>query len=296
MINEHPEMLLRLDHFVSRQINWVDKVENLKAIAREVNIGLDSLVFVDDNPVEVERVRNALPEITVFQVPSDLALLPRQFAEVCKLFEGVTVSEEDLQRNVMYQQNQLRESQMAAVSSVEEFLGTLEMKAEVDGLHSGNLSRVVQLLHKTNQFNVTTRRHSEQFIAALMTNPDWLVYVVRLKDKFGDNGIVLVAIVEVTDTDARSDTFLMSCRVIGRCLEQAVIGEIMADLRVRGVQILVGEYISTAKNQMVADLFPRLGFAVDGGASESMRYTLSISAGYDQTPEYIVIERLNQKK
>lgn len=296
MITEHPEMLLRLDHFVSRQINWVDKVENLKTIAREVNIGLDSLVFVDDNPVEVERVRNALPEITVFQVPSDLALLPRQFAEVCKLFEGVTVSEEDRQRNVMYQQNQLRESQMAAVSSVEEFLGTLEMKVEVDGLHSGNLSRVVQLLHKTNQFNVTTRRHTEQFIAALMTNPDWLVYAVRLKDKFGDNGIVLVAIVEVTGTDARLDTFLMSCRVIGRSLEQAVIGVITADLRVRGAQVLVGEYIPTAKNQMVADLFPRMGFAADGGAAESMRYTLSVGAGYDQTPEYIVIERLNQKK
>lgn len=296
MITEHPEMLLRLDHFVSRQINWIDKAENLKAIAREVNIGLDSLVFVDDNPVEVERVRNALPEVTVFQIPSDLALLPRQFAEVCKLFEGATVSEEDRQRNVMYQQNQLRVSQMSAVSSVEEFLDTLEMKAEVDSLHSGNLSRVVQLLHKTNQFNVTTRRHTEQFIAALMNNPNWLVYVVRLKDKFGDNGIVLVAIVEVTGRDARLDTFLMSCRVIGRSLEQAMIGVITADLRQRGAQVLVGDYIPTAKNQMVADLFPRLGFVSDGGAAESMRYTLSVGDGYNQTPEYIAISRLNPEK
>jgi FkbH-like protein len=296
MITEHPEMLLRLDHFVSRQINWVDKVENLKAIAREVNIGLDSLVFVDDNPVEVERVRNALPEVTVFQVPADLAQLPRQFAAVCKLFEGVTVSEEDRQRNVMYQQNQLRESQMAAMSSVEEFLATLDMKAEVDGLHSGNLSRVVQLLHKTNQFNVTTRRHTEQFIASLMTNPDWPVYAVRLKDKFGDNGIVLIAIVEVTGTAARLDTFLMSCRVIGRTLEQAVIGVITADLRARGSQVLIGEYIPTAKNEMVADLFPRLGFALEDQSPERLRYSLLVGEGYDKTPEYLVIERHNEKK
>lgn len=295
MINGHPEMLLKLDHFVSLQINWVDKVENLKTIAKQINIGLDSLVFVDDNPVECERVSKALPEVTVFQVPSDLAQLPRQFAAICKLFEGVTVSEEDRQRNLMYQQNQLRQSQMAAVSSVEEFLGALEMKAEVECLNIGNLSRVVQLLHKTNQFNVTTRRHSEQFVASLMTNPDWLVYAVRLKDKFGDNGIVLIAFVEVNGKNARLDTLLMSCRVIGRSLENAVIGLIADDLSERGAQVLVGEYIPTAKNELVADLFPRLGFVPAEQTAQGKRYTLSIDE-FGGKPEYIAIERLSTKK
>jgi FkbH-like protein len=296
MITEHPEMVLRLDHFVSRQINWVDKVENLKAVAREINIGLDSLVFVDDNPVECERVSLALPEVTVFQVPTDLAQLPRQFAGLCKLFEGVTVSDEDRNRNLMYQQNQIRQSQMSAVSSIEEFLGTLEMKAEVDCLNNGNLSRVVQLLHKTNQFNVTTRRHTEQFVTAMMNNPDWLTYAVRLKDKFGDNGIVLIALVEVKGSDAMLDTFLMSCRVIGRTLEETVIGIIADDLRGRGVEVLHAEYIPTAKNQMVADLFPRLGFVAVEGSGKGVRYMTPVRDGYGNKPEYIAIERLTTKK
>lgn len=295
MITDHPEMLLKLDHFVSRQINWVDKVENLKAIAREINIGLDAIVFVDDNPVECERVSKALPEVTVFQVPSDLPLLPRQFAGICKLFEGVTVSQEDRQRNLMYQQNQLRQSQMMAVSSVDEFLGTLEMRVEVDCLNDGNMGRVVQLLHKTNQFNLTTRRHNEQFVASLMTNSDWMVYAVRLKDKFGDNGIVLIAFVEVNGKNARLDTFLMSCRVIGRSLEDAVIGLIADDLRVRGVHVLVGEYIPTAKNEMVAGLFPRLGFTPMEQTAQGCRYKLSIDQ-FECKPDYIVVERLSTKK
>lgn len=296
MITGHPEMLLRLDHFVSRQINWLDKVENLKTIAKEVNIGLDSIVFVDDNPVECERVSNALPDVTVFQVPSDLALLPRQFAEICKLFEGVTVSEEDRHRNLMYQQNQHRQSQMVSVSTLDEFLSSLEMKAEVDCLNTGNLSRGVQLLHKTNQFNVTTRRHTEQFIAALMASPGWLTYAIRLKDKFGDNGIVMIALVELNDKDARLDTFLMSCRVIGRSLEQALISVITDDLRSRGVEVLIGEYIPTAKNEMVANLFPKLGFTTAEQSLEGSRYTLSIVDEYDNRPEYIAINRLTTKE
>ncbi len=290
MINNHPEMLLNLNHFVSRQINWVDKVENIKSIAKQINIGLDSLVFIDDNPVECERVSKALPQVEVLQVPCDLAQLPRQFELICKLFEGVTVSEEDRQRNLMYQQNQLRQSQMSTVSSVEEFLCGLEMTAEVEFVNNGNLSRVVQLLHKTNQFNVTTRRHSEQFIASLMNSPSWLMYAVRLKDKFGDNGIVLIAFVELNGKIARLDTFLMSCRVIGRSLESAVIRVIADDLRERGMEALVGEYIPTAKNDMVSDLFPMLGFAPSEPTEFGRSYILSIKES-DSKPAYITIKK-----
>ena len=295
MINGHPEMLLNLNHFVSQQINWVDKVDNLKNIAKQINIGLDSLVFVDDNPVECERVSKALPEVTVFQVPSDLAQLPRQFSAICKLFEGATVSEEDRQRNLMYQQNQLRQLQMTAVSSVEEFLGGLDMEAEVEFLNNGNLSRAVQLLHKTNQFNVTTRRHSEQFVTSLMTNPNWLMYAVRLKDKFGDNGIVLIAFVELSGKNARLDTFLMSCRVIGRSLENTVIGVISDDLRERGVEVLIGEYIPTAKNEMVSDLFPRMGFSPAEQSSPGRFYSLSIKERGDRS-EHIAIKKISKNK
>lgn len=290
MINNHPEMLLNLNHFVSRQINWVDKVENIKSIAKQINIGLDSIVFIDDNPVECERVSKALPQVNVFQVPYDLAQLPRQFEVICKFFDGVTVSEEDRQRNLMYQQNQLRQAQMSTVSSVEEFLCGLEMTAEVEFVNNGNLSRVVQLLHKTNQFNVTTRRHSEQFIAALMTSPSWLTYAVRLKDKFGDNGIVLIALVELNEKIARLDTFLMSCRVIGRSLESTVIRVIADDLLERGVDVLVGEYIPTAKNNMVSDLFPKLGFVPSGQTEFGRSYILPIKES-DSKPGCITIKK-----
>jgi len=293
MIEKHPEMLLKLEHFISQQINWQDKVENLRVIAKEINIGMDSLVFVDDNPVECNRVRTAIPEVTVFQVPSDLSALPRQFAELCKLFVGITLSEEDRGRNQMYLQNQQRQLEMNAVSSVEEYLRTLEMKVEVDSLNAGNLQRVVQLFHKTNQFNVTTRRHSELFLSSLIRNLDWVTFVVRLTDKFGDNGIVLVALVNIIGKYALLDTFLMSCRVIGRSLEYAAIGIITNALYTRGVEELIGEYIPTAKNKLVEKIFLELGFVDKEQTSNYSRYTLAIKDSYSKQPEYIMIDKLS---
>lgn len=293
MINDHPEMLLKLEHFVSRQINWLDKVQNLRTIAGEINIGLDSLVFVDDNPAECERVASALPEVSVFQVPSNLAELPRQFAELCKLFDGITISEEDSQRNEMYRQNQLRQSQQQATASIEEFLTSLEMIAEVDRLNKGNLARVVQLLQKTNQFNLTTRRHSQQFVAEMIDSDKWMSYVVRLKDKFGDNGIVLVALLEISNEEAHIDTFLMSCRVIGRTLERAVIPLIVDDLRARGIDTLTGEYIPTVKNKLVENLYVDIGFSMVETSGERTRYSFSIEdKTADLQANYITIERL----
>ena len=296
MIESHPEMLLKLEHFVARQINWLDKVENLKSIADDLNIGLDALVFVDDNPAECERVMSALPDVTVFQVPSDLATLPHQFSELCKLFDGVTISEEDNQRNEMYQQNQHRQAQQHAAASVKEFLASLEMTAEVDCLNEGNLARVVQLLQKTNQFNVTTRRHNQQFVAGLIGHDEWLSYVVRLKDKFGDNGIVFVALVRVSASQANIDTLLMSCRVIGRTLEHAVIPLIADDLLAQGIEVVNAEYIPTAKNKLVENLFGELGFAQVDSSSERTQYSLSIAGKQGGVcPDYIAIDRLAER-
>lgn len=278
MIQRHPEMLLKLEHFVSRQINWQDKVENIKAIASEINIGLDSLVFIDDNPAECERVQRALPEITVFQVPVDLARLPREFAELTRLFDGVTSSEEDRTRNQMYQQDMQRLADQTSVASVEEFLKSLQMTIEIDHLNKGNLARVVQLLQKTNQFNVTTRRHSEQFVVGIMENPDWMSYVVRLKDKYGDNGIVLVALVHRKGDEALIDSLLMSCRVIGRTLEHTIVPVVAKDLYSRGVKTLIGEYLPTAKNRLVENLFANLGFRVLEKDDTKVRYSLPITA------------------
>lgn len=291
-IEKHPEMQLRLEHFAARRINWQDKAQNLRELAKELNIGLDSLVFVDDNPVECERVRTALPQVTVFQVPEDISRLPREFARVARLFDGATQSKEDLQRNEMYRQNQLREAERGAAASVDDFLASLEMRAEVEAINKGNLSRVTQLLHKTNQFNVTTRRHSEQFLASLAGATDWRSYVVRLKDKYGDNGIVLVALVRTAETEAVIDTFLMSCRVIGRTLERTVLELMLEDLREAGVEVLTAEYIRTAKNDLVANLFPELGFVEAGSSDVGKLYSLPTRTAGGALPRFIAVERL----
>jgi FkbH-like protein len=295
MFDSHPEMGLKLDHFAVTKINWTDKSENLKAISDELIIGLDSFVFVDDNPVECQRIASVHPEVTVFQVPASIELLPMQFSEITKLFDGILLSEEDKQRNQMYKQNQIRHEEQEKVSNIEEFLGSLEMIAEVDVLNKGNFQRVVQLLQKTNQFNVTTKRHSEQFVTTMMDKKEWLTYVVRLKDKYGDNGIVLVALVQVTGAKAVIDTFLMSCRVIGRTLEQVVMREIVKDLKEIGVQILIGEFIPTAKNKLVENLFPDLGFSLMENISGIAKYHLPVT-DYQFAEKYSYITMVSTKK
>lgn len=295
MFENHPEMALSLDHFAVAKINWTDKSVNLKAIAEELNISLDSFVFVDDNPVECERIASVYPEVSVFQVPAIIEHLPSQFTEIAKLFDGVLVSEEDKQRNQMYKQNQIRQEVQKKVHNIEEFLGSLEMSAEVDVLNKGNLQRVVQLLQKTNQFNVTTKRHSEQFVANIIDRKEWLTYVVRLKDKYGDNGIVLVALVQIIEGQAVMDTFLMSCRVIGRTLEQVVVSIIVKDLKVRGIQSFIGEYIPTAKNKLVENLFLDLGFSVLDKTPDIVRYHVPvIDYKFSEKYSYITMFTVNK--
>ena len=162
-------------------------------------------------------------------------------------------------------------------------------------MNKGNFQRVVQLLQKTNQFNVTTKRHSEQFVTTMMDKKEWLTYVVRLKDKYGDNGIVLVALVQVTGAQAVIDTFLMSCRVIGRTLEQVVMREIVKDLKEIGAQILIGEFIPTAKNKLVENLFSDLGFSLMENISGIAKYHLPIS-DYQFAEKYSYITMVSTNK
>jgi FkbH-like protein len=293
MFETNPDMQLRLDHFTVHKINWTDKAENLNSIAAELNIGLDSLVFVDDNPVECERVSTVHPEVMVFQVPARIEQFSEQFSRVARFFDGAIMSEEDRQRNQMYKQNQLRKEEQRKVQNIGDFLSSLEMIAEVDVLNKGNIQRVVQLIQKTNQFNVTTRRHSEQFISNLINDNNWLTYIVRLKDKYGDNGIVLVILVNVTNGQAIIDTFLMSCRVIGRTLERTVMKLLLKDLAKRGVKSLTSEFIPTAKNKLVENLFPDLGFKLLEEVNGTCTYETSTTILNEDDPSYIKTNTLS---
>jgi FkbH-like protein len=258
----HDAMILRLEDFVAFRANWLDKPTNLRAIAEQLNLGVDSLVFLDDNPVERAIVRRELPEVAVPELGPDpagfVAALDRG-----RYFEALALSQEDLERHQSYCANALRDELRTAAGSLEDFLHSLTMIAEIGPFDEAVLSRVVQLIGKTNQFNLTTRRHSEAQLRRMMgSGTHWTCYF-KLRDRFGDNGLVGLLIAGQAADDATAweiDTWLMSCRVIGRQLEQLMLWRLAEAARARGVRRLFGTYIPTAKNAMVSELYPQLGF------------------------------------
>jgi FkbH-like protein len=260
----HPDMVLRKEHFASIRVNWRDKPANLKEIAGELNIGVDSLVFFDDNPVERALVRQTLPEVLTVEVPSD----PGHYVKVLKesgAFERLSLTEEDRRRGLMYQEESARRQLLETSASLEDFLKSLLVRVSILPADQFSFPRVLDLLHKTNQFTMTTRRHSSAQLAAMIEDPQSGVFSLRSGDRFGDNGIVGVAIVLARETTAYVDSFLMSCRVIGREIETALLMHLVDWAQSRGLHMMEGEFIPTAKNAPAADFYARHGFArVDG--------------------------------
>lgn len=254
-IETHPEMLLRDRHFAARQIHWESKAESLRRIAEELNVGLDSLVFLDDNPAERENVRLALPEVTVIELPAD-SMGYAAAVRNCPLFERLSSSEEDRKRGAMYaEQRQRRELEQNA-TSIEDYYYSLNQRVELTRVSKQTLDRTAQLLKKTNQFNLTTRRHSEAEIAKFAADPDWDVYLARVTDRFGDNGITGVCITHRTGAICEIDTFLLSCRVIGRTVETAILHHLAQTNRMKGVSRLEGWFLPTSKNQPAESFYP----------------------------------------
>jgi FkbH-like protein len=261
---DHPDMVLRLDDIAAFVANWQDKATNLRAIAKALNLGLDSLVFVDDNPAERELVRRELPMVATPELPEDPALIPRCLADA-GYFETVTVTAEDRSRSRMYGANAARAELEAQATDLEAYLADLQMQLRWAPFDRINLPRIVQLINKTNQFNLTTRRMSEAEVAGLIEAPDVLALQFRLKDRFGDNGIIAVVIARAMADEAavlryQIDTWLMSCRVLGRGVEAATLNVLAAQARARGAGRLVGVYRPTERNGMVADHYAKLGF------------------------------------
>jgi FkbH-like protein len=269
--SEHPEMLLTMDDFAAFVANWEDKAANLSLIASQLNIGLDSLVFVDDNPVERARIRDALPMVATIELPEDPAFFVSVLAEA-GYFEASAFTAEDRERTTLYQADACRDAARGAAGDLEAFLEQLEMRVEVGPVTPLNLARVTQLINKTNQFNTTTIRRTEAEIAALCQDPQVFHLQFRLIDKFGDNGIVsvLIAAPMEDDTEAlRIENWVMSCRVFGRGLEREVMNIVVEQARRSGVLRLIGPFTPTAKNGVIATLFRDLGFSLvhEGGAS-----------------------------
>lgn len=280
---EHPEMLLKEEHFAVFQANWNDKATNIKAIASELSLGLDSMVFLDDNPVERELVRRHLPEVAVPELPEDPALYQRTLA-AAGYFEATAFSEEDRGRAEMYQSNARRAAIQKQVDGLEEYLASLDMEIQFAPFDPIGRARICQLINKSNQFNLTTRRYSEAGVVAVEQDPSIFSMQIRLVDSFGDNGMISVIICRPGEPGVwEIDTWLMSCRVLGRKVEQMVLREIVARAQEAGVHTLVGTFRPTEKNALVRDHYQNLGFAkveelTDGCTVWSMSTAVAIPA------------------
>ena len=274
----HPEMVLKRDDIASFVANWSDKPANLRAVADELNIGLDALVFIDDNPFERDLVRSELPMVAVPEVTDDPTTYARTLADA-GYFEAVAITSEDRARSGQYQSNRRRDQLKASATDLDSYLRNLEMRLMWRRFDRVGLTRTVQLINKTNQFNLTTRRYSEAEVLAVMGDGRAFGAQLRLIDRFGDNGIIAIVIGRLLDgEDVLIDTWLMSCRVLGRQVEPTTLNLVAALAREIGGKRLIGEYIPTAKNGMVKDHYPKLGFcAIDREGANTARYALDLT-------------------
>jgi FkbH-like protein len=259
---KHPEMVLKRGDIAAFVANWSNKADNIRAIAQELNIGLDSLCFIDDNPFERNLVRQELPMVAVPEVSDDPTGYPMALADG-GYFEGLAVTDEDRERTSQYQGNKARDALKAAVTDLPSYLRGLEMQLVWKRFDKIGLQRIVQLINKSNQFNLTTRRYTEEDVVAVMADPDAFGLQLRLTDRFGDNGIIAIIIGRLqADKDLYVDTWLMSCRVLGRQVEPTTLNLIAQEAAKLGARRLIGEYIPTKKNAMVKDHYARLGFTL----------------------------------
>lgn len=272
-----PRMVLKEDDFVAMQVNWDSKPDNLAELATRLNLGRDAFVFIDDNPAERAAMQAALPEVAVPEFPKDTAKLPEMLAQVYRdWFYTLETTEEDRRKTAAYQVENARRELAAQSVSVESYLKSLDIRATFRQARPQDLPRVAQLTQKTNQFNVTTRRYSEADIARFAEADDVLVLTAHASDRFGDNGLIAVLILRINGTVADVDTFLMSCRVMGRTIEHAFLNYAEQLAVARGCTSITAAYLPTAKNAPVKELWPSLGYVLTAHTDEADHYCLDL--------------------
>jgi len=286
VFEKHREMALRLADISCFMANWEPKSDNLRKIAATLNIGSDALVFVDDNPAERALVRRFSPEITVPELPEDPSGYI-QAVERLRCFQVLSLSNEDLRRTELYRANSLRQLQETSVTNIDEFLHSLAMRALVAPIDNSTLERSAQLINKSNQFNLTTRRRSAAEVLALVGDPAWVTRTVSLQDKFGDNGLISVVLARGEQAALRVDTWLMSCRVLKRGVEHLLLNKLVELARQRGLKSIVGEYIPTPKNALVKDHYQNLGFTKFAEENGAASWRLPIDDSWQPLPVHI---------
>ena len=288
---EHPDMLLREKHIAVFQANWADKASNIRAIAKTLSLGLESMVFLDDNPAERMQVRNELPEVAVPELPQEPALYARTLI-AAGYFESTILSSEDFKRADFYQDNAKRVQILNQASNMDDYLMSLDMKMTSTQFDAAGRSRISQLINKSNQFNLTTKRYSEVDVKNFEEDPLFFTRQIRLKDVFGDNGMISVIICKKESDAWTIDTWLMSCRVVGRKVEIAVLQEIIFNAKKARINKLIGKYIPTNRNVIVKDLYKKLGFTNTSKDKTIETWSLDINS-YHSTEIPITLNSIN---
>ena len=276
---KHPEMVLKKNDIACFVANWNDKASNLRLIAQRLNIGLDAIVFVDDSTFERNQVRGELSMVAVPELPEDSALYPACIS-AAGYFEAITLTQDDRVRSVQYQNNLEREKTQASFSDLTGYLKSLDMELIWGAFDPLSLPRVTQLINKSNQFNLTTRRYSEEETRRFAGDSKVVTLRCRLTDRFGDNGIIGIMIaLDQKDGDWLVDTWLMSCRVLGRGVESAMLDLLAQETSRKGAKKLIGQYFPTSKNSMVQNHYAELGFApIDSDSDGKTRWVLKLES------------------
>lgn len=298
ILYEHPDMVLKESDFVAKKVNWQDKATNLRELSADLNLGLDSLVFIDDSEFEIGLIRKELPQVKCFQVPKNLSEYPSVMRKIRQEFFRLSETEEDMRKTEMYRQECQRKKESTHFASIDEYLASLELKVNVFWQDEVSISRASQITQKTNQFNLTTRRYTEVDIQSMLDDPVYILAVFSVADRYGNYGVTGMTIIR-QDKDfsnrAVIDSFLMSCRVIGRNVEYAFFDELVHELQERGINHLQAEYLATVKNNQVAFFYDSLGFTLIESNQQNRKYVCNLLDYRQKNIKYIEIEKRVQQ-
>ncbi len=273
---KHPNIVLRKDHFVNIKINWRNKASNIQDIANELNLGLDSFVFIDDNPTERELVRQLLPLVSVPDFPDHPYLFP-VFTKnlIANYFKTYQLMNEDIVKTQQYKENVVRSQAESSFKNFDEYLRSLEIKIEIQDLNDLNIGRLAQLTQKTNQFNLTTHRYTETDILSI--NEDGgLIFAMRVQDKFGDYGLTGLIIIKFDEEEAIIDTFLQSCRILGKNIEKIFFEYVLSKIKKLGIINVKAKYIKSSKNKQVQDFYDKFKFSLINKKNNEKNYVLKM--------------------
>ena len=285
VLTSHPDMILKDNNIIIKKVNWNDKVSNLRSIAKDLNIDIGSLVFIDDNPVERDIVFSQIPSVSVPDVGTDVV----EFIEHIDrngYFEPISLSQDDVNRNQYYKDNKKRVSEQATFRSYGEFLASLEMTAEIKSFSKIYLDRITQLINKTNQFNLTTKRYTAGEIESIALSDDHITTYGKLTDKYGYNGLIAISIGRIENKMCHIDLWLMSCRVLKRDMEFAILDEFVRKCEDKNISEIIGYYHKSTKNSMVSDLYEKFGFNLVDKNNEDSIWKLDIT-NYENKNKFI---------